>query len=137
LTNGKPLGWIEVDTHDGAFGISYVGAAGDYAVVRDTLGRLLMYSVSSGKFLGRFFGNGFEILPGTSPTLCINRLRGRLEFYQPGDWRPIETIRLPWPTSMVRFAPDRKQLFALTQDQAAYMIDISSIAARAPSLAAR
>ncbi|MGA8308258.1 MAG: M48 family metalloprotease [Candidatus Acidiferrales bacterium] len=137
LTNGKPLGWIEVDTHDGAFGISYVGAAGDYVVVRDTMGRLLMYSISTGKLLGRFLGHGFEIVPGSSPVLCVHRQKGRLEFYQPGNWAPIATIRFPWPISMVRFTPDGKQLFALTDDQVAYMIDISSIAAKALSLASR
>jgi hypothetical protein len=137
LTNGKPLGWIEVDTHDGAFGISYAGAAGDYVVVRDTIGRLLMYSISTGKLLGRFLGHGFDIVPGASPVLCVYRLGGQLEFYQPGNWSPIATIRFPWPTSMVRFAPDGKQLFTLTENQVAYMIDIGSIPTKAPSLASR
>lgn len=137
LTTGKPLGWIEVDSHDDTFGISYVGAAGDYVVVRDTIGRLLMYSISSGKLLGRFLGHGFEIVPGGSPILCVFRLKGRMEFYRPGNWSPAATIRLPWSTSLVRFSPDGKQLFALTDDQAAYAIDISSIAAGATSVAAK
>jgi WD40 repeat protein len=137
LTNGKPLGWIEVDSHDETLGISYVGAAGDYVVVHDTIGRLLMYSISSGKLLGRFLGRSFEIVPGASPILCINRLKGRIEFYQPGNWSPAATIRLPWPASMIRFTPDGKQLFALTNDQAAYMIDISSIIGSAPSSPAK
>jgi hypothetical protein len=38
---------------------------------------------------------------------------------------------------MIRFTPDGKQLFALTNDQAVYMIDISSIVGSAPSLAAK
>jgi hypothetical protein len=137
LTNGRPLNWIEVDTHEGAFGVSYVSASGDYVVVRDTIGRLLMYSSSTGKLLGRFFGHSFEIVPGASPILCIQRLKGRLEFYRPGNWSPIATIQLPWPESMIRFTPDGKQLFALTNDQAAYMIDISSIIGSAPSSAAK
>ena len=137
MTNGKPLSWIEIDSHDGAFGISYAGAAGDYVVVRDTIGRLLMYSGSTGKLVGRFLGHGFAIVPGASPILCIERLEGKIEFYQAGNWRPAGTIRLPWPASMIRFTPDGKQLFALTDDQVAYMIDISSIVGGAPSSAAK
>jgi hypothetical protein len=127
LSKGKPLGWIEVDTHDGAFGINYVGSAGDYAVVHDTVGRLLLYSVSSGKLLGKFFGQGFAIISGEPPVLCIYRQRGRVEFYRPGSWNPVSTIRFPWPPTMIRFTPDFKQLFALTAEQAAYLVDISSI----------
>jgi hypothetical protein len=137
MTNGKPLNWIEIDTHDGAFGLSYAGAAGDYVVVRDTIGRLLMYSGSTGKLVGRFLGHGFAIVPGASPVLCIERLEGKIEFYQAGNWRPVGTIRLPWPASMIRFTSDGKQLFALTDNQVAYMIDISSIVGSAPSLAAK
>jgi len=127
LSKGVPVGWIEIDTHDGAFGITYVGSAGDYAVVRDTLGRLLLYSISSGKLLGKFLGQSFEIIPAESPVLVINRHRGRVDFYRPGSWKPISTIRFPWPPSIVRFSPDFKQLFALTTEQAAYLIDISSV----------
>ena len=137
MTNGKPLSWIEIDTHDGAFGISYAGAAGDHVVVRDTIGRLLMYSGSTGKLVGRFLGHGFAIVPGASPIVCIERLEGKIEFYQAGNWRPVGTIRLPWPASMIRFTSDGKQLFALTDNQVAYMIDISSIVGSAPSLAAK
>jgi WD40 repeat protein len=124
LTAGKPIGWIELDTHDGAFGISFVRAAADYIVVTDTLGRLLMYSVSSGKMLGKFFGRVSEISSGPNPILCIERSKGRLELYQPGNRIPSTKLQFSWPTSLVRFTPDGKQLFVLTSDQAAYLIDI-------------
>jgi hypothetical protein len=133
LSTGKVRGGIEIDTHENAFWISAIWAAGDYVLVSDSLSRQTVYSLGDQRMIGRIVGRVVGFIAVTQPIIVIEPGNGRLQFYDPTRLTPLDELTFSRSLSLIRFTGDGKKLFVVKNDQVAYLIDVSQITTRQAS----
>lgn len=131
ISTGKVRGGFEVDSHENAFRIRDVWAAGDYALVTDSLGRQAAYSLANGQILGRIVGRAVAFFAAPQPVMVIEPRNGILRFYDPSSLKPRDELTFSRGLSLVQASSDGKKLFAVMIDQTAYLIDLPKTTASA------
>lgn len=126
MRNGKSLGKLLIDTGKGSFRLANVFAAEDWVVVTDTQNRVLIYSLKTGAQLGRVFG-GFAAVSAQTGLLCVENETGKLAVYDLKSMEKKADYIFSNPIAMVRFNSNAPQLFVLTVNQTAYLLDMSSL----------
>jgi hypothetical protein len=124
---GATKGKLLVETGKGSFRIANVFAAGDYVVIADTQNRVLVYSLSTGEQKGRVFGSRAVIgrMDGKSAGLmCVENERGKLTVYDLATLEKRDEFTFTHPVSLTSFSQDGKKLFALTANQAVYVLNV-------------
>lgn len=129
LSTGKVRGGVEIDTHENAFGISGIWAAGDFVLISDSLGRQTAYSLGDQRMIGRIIGRVVGFIAAPQPVIVIEPGQGRLQFYDPTRLTPLDELTFSRSLSLIRFTSDGKKLFVVKSDQVAYLIDVSQITA--------
>jgi hypothetical protein len=127
LSTGKVRGGVEIDTHENAFGISGIWAAGDYVLTTDSFGRQTVYSLGDQRIIGRIVGRVVGFLAAPEPIIVIEPGYGRLQFFDPTRLTPLDELTFSRALSLIRFTSDGKRLFVVKSDQVAYLIDLSQI----------
>lgn len=130
LSTGKVRGGVEIDTHENAFRISGIWAAGDYVLVSDSFGRQTAYSLGDHRLIGRIVGRVVGFIAAPQPIVVIEPGHGRLQFYDPTRLIPLDELTFSRALSLIRFTSDGKRLFVVKSDQVAYLIDVSQITTR-------
>jgi hypothetical protein len=126
-STGKIRGGVEIDTHESAFWIWEVRAAGDYVLISDSLGRQTAYSLGDHRMIGKIVGRAVAFFATPQPIIVIEPGHGRLQFYDPTRLTPLDELTFSRSLSLIRFTSDGKRLFVVKSDQVAYLIDISQI----------
>lgn len=121
-----------LETGEGSITVDYVRVAGDFLTIEDGQNRILVYSISTGKLLQRFFG-GWSTISLATNKIAIQNLPGRLTVYDLVSGKEVGKLSFTKPTTFVRFLDDGKQLFVLTSDQTAFLFDTSKLATAAPA----
>jgi WD40 repeat protein len=124
---GRELGKLLIETGKGSFRLSNVFAAGDWVIVADTQNRVLVYSLKTGELKGRVFG-GYATVSPAGNLLCVENESGKLAVYDLRTMDKRDQFIFSSPVSLVRFSRDGRQLFVLTSNQTAYMLDTSALA---------
>lgn len=127
-SNGNQLGRLFIETGKGSFRIRYVFASGNWVIVSDSQNRILVYSLSDGKLLGRAFGDRVAVAKESNLVSIENRA-GQLEIYELPSMQKRDELTFTSRISLARFSKDGKKLFALTANQEAYIIDVSTLTA--------
>jgi hypothetical protein len=122
---GRLLGGVPVDTGKGSFDVQRVQAAGDVFSLEDTLGRVLVYSLSTGELRGRLFATN-TILAGSGRLLAAHAGAGRVSIFDVARLEKRKELRFASPVIAGFFPGDERRYFALTADQTAYAIDLGS-----------
>jgi len=134
---GKVESKMILKTGEGSFRIQDLDSAGDYVLINDNQNRFLLYSLSSGEIVGRFFGDsGF--ISSAAKALAIETADGQLSLYRFSDLQN-RAAKLDFPSGIagLRFNPQGK-LFVLTDDQTAYAVDLeAAMQAEAKTAAAK
>ncbi|MCL4522962.1 MAG: M48 family metalloprotease [Acidobacteria bacterium] len=126
--SGKTLGKLLIETGKGSFHIERTYAVGDHVVIVDSSNRVQVYSLASGEQKGRVFGQNATVsLAGQ--LLCVENETGQLAVYDLARMEKRDQFVFSHPVSLVRFSPDGKRLFVLTNDQTTYLLDLSAPAA--------
>jgi WD40 repeat protein len=125
---GTILGKLYVETGMGSFHVRSAYAAGDYVTVYDSTNRLLIYSISTGKQIGRIFGASGDVSPAAN-LLAAENERGVVTFYTLPSLEKRSSLVFSSPISFTRFSNDGKQLFVLTANQQAFLFDTAAAAA--------
>lgn len=120
--SGVVKGEFLLETGEGSFDINQVMAAGDFLLINDDENRTLVYSISQGKLLQRFFGSRAAISP-VSGLIAVENVPGRLTIYDVISGEERERLSFTKPISIVQFTAEGKRLFVLTADQTAFMFD--------------
>ncbi|HJQ23742.1 MAG TPA: M48 family metalloprotease [Blastocatellia bacterium] len=123
--SGKERGRLLVETGKGSFRISSVQASGDWVVISDNQNRVLVYQLASGEARGKVFG-GRAALSQESKLLAVENEAGKLTLYDLASMEKRDQFVFSSPVSLARFSADGRRLFALTANQAAYVIDVSA-----------
>ncbi|MGH9863674.1 MAG: M48 family metalloprotease [Candidatus Acidiferrales bacterium] len=121
---GQRLGQLLVETGKGSFRISDVSAAGDWVSIADNQNRVLVYSLSAGELKGRVFGQRAEVA-ATVGLLCVENERGSLALYDLKSFEKRAQLDFADALSFFQFSPSGRQLFVLTANQTAYLLDVS------------
>jgi WD40 repeat protein len=118
---GKIAGKLLVDTGKASFHIADILSAGDRVVIQDNQNRVLVYSLSTGKRLGHFFGT-HPALRGN--LLAVENERGQVLTYDLTTMQRRDEFLFSKPISLVRFSTDTNRLFVLTSDQTYFILDV-------------
>jgi WD40 repeat protein len=131
IKTGNSLGRLLIDSGKGSFRVANAFAAGDWVVVSDTQNRVLVYSLKTGEQRGRVFG-GFGTVALQTGLLCVENETGKVALYDLNTFEKRDEMVFSSPISMLQFSPDGRRLFVLTTNQTVYLLDVSSLASKAP-----
>lgn len=129
LTNGRVLGKVVIDTGKGSFRIGDVDANDDYLLLSDWANRVLVYSLKTGDVVERYFGNRVNVSRAAG-VFSIQTAEGKLSLYDLVTRKRLQDYTFPSPVRST-FSKDGKQLFALTEDQQAYLLELPARTAAA------
>lgn len=105
-----------------------VKAVGEWLVIEDNHNRVLLYSMSTGEQLARWFGYRPEI-SRNGRSLCMANGRGHLLVYDLQGLKQVDDLYFANPIAAHNFSGDGKRLFVLTNDQTAFEFELPAIAA--------
>ncbi|HKG11934.1 MAG TPA: M48 family metalloprotease [Pyrinomonadaceae bacterium] len=122
----KTVGALTLETGMGSFRVSRGISEGDWLVLRDSAGRVLVYSIATGEVRHRFFGDTAAINPRRN-QIVVENFPGEVELYDldTGDRRA--TFRINGGAAFVRFNLEGNRLFVLSDSQAAYNFDLDKL----------
>ena len=128
--NGTLAGAAVLRTGNRSFIPESVKAVGDWLVVEDNHNRVLLYSISTGEQLARWFGYRPEI-SRNGQRLCLANGRGHLLVYDLQSLKQIDDLYFANSITAHNFSADGKKLFVLTNDQTAFEFEVRSDAIKA------
>jgi WD40 repeat protein len=120
---GKTVATLPIETGKGSISLSWGRSEGNWLAVRDSEGRVLIYSLSDGELKHRFFGSG-AILNRGFDQVAVQNLPGEVSVYDLRDGERAARYRINGDLVFMRFSPKGDRLFLLSDRQAAYVIDV-------------
>jgi len=133
--SGKTRADVLVDTGEGSFYLNRgATAAGDHLAVSDSENRILVYSLTSGAIVRRFFGDSATLSPD-GLAIAIHVAPGRLELRSLPSGELRRDLTFATDVAFVRFSADSRRVLALTRDQTAFVIDASAAESEATGAA--
>jgi WD40 repeat protein len=128
--DGTVTAGIVVRTGKYSFHPEHQEAVGDWLVVSDNLNRVLLYSISTGEQKAKWFGYRPQI-SRNGEHLCLANGRGHLIIYDLHSLKQINDLTFASRISAYLFSEDGKRLFVLTNDQTAFVLDVTARSAAA------
>jgi hypothetical protein len=129
---GKTTGHLLIDTGKRSFRIKSATTEQDWALVADGENRIHLYSLSTGLEKGVVFG-GSAVLSALAGILAVENEPGQIDIYRLPTLEKGAPLVFPSPVSAALFSTDGKQLFVLTANQIAYVLETSGFAQPAPA----
>jgi hypothetical protein len=102
-----------------------VKAVGDWLVIEDNRNRVLLYSLSTGEQVARWFGDRPQI-SRNGERLCLSNGRGHLIVYDLQSLKQIDDLYFSNSIAAHLFSGDGAKLFVLTNDQTAFQFAVGS-----------
>jgi len=127
-TTGKVNGHFLLETGKGSIDVGGLSSSGDYVLVRDSDNRVLVYSISTGDLLYRFFGD-YSAISNAARMIAVENLPGRVTIYDLKTGREIERLSFARSVTRMNFLDGGKRFFVLTSDQTAFMFDAAKFSA--------
>jgi hypothetical protein len=126
----KTIGMMLLETGKGSFDVGEGLSEGDWLVLHDSEGRVLVYSIKEGDLRHRFFGGIAAINPKRN-QVAVENFPGEVTLYDldTGDRRA--SFRINGSAAFVRFNLDGKKLFVLSDTQSVYAFDLDKLDAKA------
>jgi hypothetical protein len=121
LASGVLRTGLVVTTGAGSFSVTSAGADGDSLLVEDNRGRVIVYSLSTGKEIGKQIGE-LITFSNAAGAFCLQKVPGRLEIYSLGSMEKTDEFGFSNNVVMATFT-DEKRLFVLTDDQTGYLLE--------------
>lgn len=130
----KTVGELLLETGKGSFGVGGGLSEGDWLVLRDSEGRVLVYSIKDGSLRHRFFGDAAAINPRRN-QLAVENFPGEVSLYDldTGDRRASLVVQ--GGAAFIRFNLAGDRLFVLSDLQTAYAFSLDKLAAPATARA--
>jgi WD40 repeat protein len=122
----KTVGTMMLETGMGSFHVGRGISEGDWLVLRDSEGRVLVYSIAAGEVRHRFFGDTAAINPRRN-QIVVENFPGEVELYDLDTGERRATFRINGGAAFVRFNLGGNRLFVLSDAQAAYNFDLDKL----------
>jgi WD40 repeat protein len=120
----KPVGAMLLETGKGSFFVGSGQSEGDWLVLKDSEGRVLVYSIKTGELRHRFFGNKAAMNPARN-QIAVENFPGEVGIYnlETGDLQASYVIN--GGAAFVRFSLAGDKIFVLSDSQTAYVFDLN------------
>jgi WD40 repeat protein len=127
LDTGKTFGHMILATGAGSFEPSAYFATTNQIIVVDQKRRVLVYSLASGEIQARMFADRIALSP-QGELLALDTEDGKIELYDLDGRKPEprQTFIFPSRTSIAQFSQDAKRLIVVTEDQNAFVLDLTA-----------
>ncbi len=122
----KTVGTFGLETGKGSFSVRQGRSEGDWLLVRDDEGRVLVYSIKSGQLRYRYFGNAATLDP-TGAHLLVQNFPGELTLYDLNTGDPQAKFVTNGNGLLLRFNLSGDKLFVFTDKQTAYTFDLKKL----------
>lgn len=132
---GSVQGRLLIDSGNGSFRIRSASLSGDWVVLTDSLGRTLLYSLSTGLQQGHFFGTHPVIVPGMN-LLLLRDDQDELDLFDIKSAEKKNHFSLPSPVEATALTGSGNKVLVLTADQTVYWIDLADAITTKASTAA-
>lgn len=124
-STGQQRGSILFNTEQFSLFVGYVVATNDSVIAVTSQGRILVYSLPSGEKRTEIAGT-YATVARDANLLCVKNKKSQLTIYDLATLKERDQFTFSSPVAMTRFSGDGKRLFVLTQNQTAYVLDVSS-----------
>jgi WD40 repeat protein len=115
-----------IETGKGSFRIEGVSKTGDYLTIKDSENRILIYSISNGKILWKYFGDNVAI-DAVNSTAVIENISGHLSIYNLKTGKKTDELLFANYIEFAKFNKEGSKLFVLTTNQVAYIFNTSEL----------
>jgi len=122
----KAVGSMLLETGKGSFYVGSGQSEGDWLVLNDSEGRVLVYSMKSGELKHRFFGSFSSINPRRQ-QLAVENFPGELTLYDLTTGNALGTYVVNGEVVFLRFNLKGDRLFLLSDSQNAYTLEIDKV----------
>jgi hypothetical protein len=123
---GKPTQAVLVDTNRGSISMRDHFSVGDWLIFTDSQGQVLVYSYSKAGKVGQIMGAAPAVAKA-SGLICVLSSVDQLAIYDLAAMELRRACSFSSPVVFQQFSQDGKRLLALTADQTAYQLDVSSL----------
>jgi hypothetical protein len=119
-----------LETGRGSFSVRSSGKSeGDWLMLNDSQGRVLVYSLKTGELKHRFFGLRASLNPRRH-QLAVENFPGELTLYDLTNGNALATYTVKGNIVFLRFSLHGNRLFLFSDSQAAYAMDLDKIVAK-------
>ena len=127
----KTIGQMLLETGNGSFFVGSGKSEGDWVILNDSAGRVLVYSLKSGELRHRFFGKNASLNPRRQ-QVAVENFPGELTMYDLNSGNPMANYVVNGKIVFLRFNLEGTRLFVFNDSQAAYAFDISKLTSATP-----
>jgi hypothetical protein len=127
----KTIGSMLLETGKGSFFVGSGQSEGDWLVLNDSEGRVLVYSLKGGELRHRFFGRNASINPRRH-QLAVENFPGELTLYDLNSGNSIANYVVSGQLVFLRFNLQGNRLFLFSDAQAAYGLDLDKVVLKTP-----
>ena len=131
LRSGKTLGVLPVHMSGTVRKLPTIITGADWVVISDGQNRVMIYSISGAQPDRRLFGHR-PVMSADGSLLCLENETGQVEMYELKTLHNVEELDFSSPVSLMQFTADGKNLFVVTSDQNAYLLNVSPSITRTP-----
>ncbi len=126
----KTIGSMLLETGRGSFSVRSSGKSeGDWLMLNDSEGRVLVYSLKTGELKHRFFGSHASLNPRRH-QLAVENFPGELTLYDLTNGNQIAHYKIKGDIVFLRFSLQGNKLFLFSDSQAGYALDLDKVAAK-------
>jgi WD40 repeat protein len=125
----KTVGVMLLETGKGSFRVGQGLSEGDWLVLHDTAGRVLVYSMKDGDLRHRFFGRTAAINPKKN-QIAVENFPGEVALYDLDTGNRQANFVITGSTAIVRFNLEGNKLFVLSSAQSVYAFDLNKLPAK-------
>ena len=123
----KTVGTMLLETGKGSFDVGEGLSEGNWLVLHDSEGRVLVYSVKDGELRHRFFGRHAAVNPSRN-QIAVEKFPGEVALYDLDKGDRQAGFVIAGGAAFVRFNLGGNKLFVLSDAQSAYAFDLDKLA---------
>jgi WD40 repeat protein len=125
----RTVGMMLLETGNGSFNVGEGLSEGNWLVLHDSKGRVLVYSIKDGNLRHRFFGGKAAINPKNN-QIAVENFPGEVVLYDLDAGDIQANFVLNGSAAFVRFNLEGNRLFVLSDAQSVYAFDLNKLAAK-------
>lgn len=124
----KTIGMMLLETGQGSFDVGQGLSEGNWLVLHDSEGRVLVYSIKDGDLRHRFFGRHAAINPKKN-QIAVENFPGEVALYDLDSGDRQASFVISGSAAFVRFNFEGSKLFVLSDTQSVYAFDLNKLTA--------
>jgi hypothetical protein len=130
----KTIGMLLLETGQGSFDVGRGLSEGNWLVLHDSQGRVLVYSIKDGDLRHRFFGKHASINPKKN-QIAVENFPGEVALYDLDSGDRQASFVISGSAAFVRFNFEGNKLFVLSDTQSVYAFDLNKLTKQATAQA--